>query len=75
MDCENCRHLTVVGLHDTGPRSLTKTTMDKLETRQRATKRKLLEIKLKQRTSNTTVRQRTKVTVTAEHVTLKKRKE
>ena len=19
MDCENCRHLTVVGLHDTGP--------------------------------------------------------
>ena len=20
MDCENCRHLTVVGLHDTGPR-------------------------------------------------------
>ena len=22
MDCENCRHLTVVGLHDTGPRSL-----------------------------------------------------
>ena len=21
MDCENCRHLTVVGLHDTGPRS------------------------------------------------------
>ena len=22
LDCENCRHLTVVGLHDTGPRSL-----------------------------------------------------
>ena len=22
MDCENCRYLTVVGLHDTGPRSL-----------------------------------------------------
>ena len=22
MDCENCRHLTVVGLHDTGPKSL-----------------------------------------------------
>ena len=22
MDCEDCRHLTVVGLHDTGPRSL-----------------------------------------------------
>ena len=21
LDCENCRHLTVVGLHDTGPRS------------------------------------------------------
>ena len=21
MDCENCRHLTVVGLHDTGPRA------------------------------------------------------
>ena len=21
MDCGNCRHLTVVGLHDTGPRS------------------------------------------------------
>ena len=21
MDCENCRHSTVVGLHDTGPRS------------------------------------------------------
>ena len=21
MDCENCRHLTVVGLHDTGPRT------------------------------------------------------
>ena len=21
MDCEDCRHLTVVGLHDTGPRS------------------------------------------------------
>ena len=21
MDCENCRHLTIVGLHDTGPRS------------------------------------------------------
>ena len=20
LDCENCRHLTVVGLHDTGPR-------------------------------------------------------
>ena len=22
LDCENCRHLTVVGLHDTGPRTL-----------------------------------------------------
>ena len=22
MDCEDCRHLTVVGLQDTGPRSL-----------------------------------------------------
>ena len=21
MDCENCRHLTVIGLHDTGPRT------------------------------------------------------
>ena len=21
MDCENCRHLTVVGLHGTGPRA------------------------------------------------------
>ena len=24
MDCEDCRHLTVVGLHDTGPRSVKK---------------------------------------------------
>ena len=21
LDCENCRYLTVVGLHDTGPRN------------------------------------------------------
>ena len=26
LDCENCRHLTVVGLHDTGPRRFTRHT-------------------------------------------------
>ena len=26
LDCENCRHLTVVGLHDTGPRSTSPST-------------------------------------------------
>ena len=30
MDCENCRHLTVVSLHDTGPSLSSLTSQDKV---------------------------------------------
>ena len=30
LDCEDCRHLTVVGLHDTGPRTVNVTECHKV---------------------------------------------
>ena len=49
--------------------SLTKASVKKLETSQRAMERKMLNVKLKDRICNTTIRQRTRVTDKVPYVT------
>ena len=49
--------------------SLTKASVKKLETSQRAMERRMLNVKLKDRIRNTTIRQRTRVTDIVQYVT------
>ena len=49
--------------------SLTKASVKNLETSQRAMERRMLNVKLKDRIRNTTIRQRTRVTDIVQHVT------